>query len=84
MECEGGQDNVSWVNLGNYHRVDVLARKGIRLIEPNNMSRYHWVAAEIVRTPSILNTIEFITQSNITVRDSPDWVIFPIGSDERV
>lgn len=39
---------------------------------------------KIVWTPSILNIVGDVTKAEITVDDPPDWVIIPIGPDERV
>lgn len=75
---------MSWVNNGDHHRADVFDRKGLGLIDPFNANRCHWVASEIVGTHSILNTTEVVTQANVTIDDSLDWVIPPVGLDKRV
>lgn len=79
-----GHDAISWVNPRDHHINDVLARKGIRLIESANASRYHWVATKIVRSSSVLSTIEVVIQSNIIICDMADWAILLVGLDERV
>lgn len=75
---------MSWVNLGDHHKVDVLAHKGLRLIKSANVNKYYWMATEIVGTSFVLNTIEVVTQADITVGNSPYWAILLIDSDEMV
>lgn len=41
LECERKHDDVSWINLIDHYRDDVLAHKGVRLIEYANLSRCH-------------------------------------------
>lgn len=45
LECMRQYDVVSWINPGDHHRADVLAHKGIQLVESSKTHIYHWVAA---------------------------------------
>lgn len=83
MECQWWND-VSWANPDDHHRADVLSRKCLQLIELKNANRYHWTTVEIVETSFVLNTINVIIQTNITIGNPLDWPILPIGLDERV
>lgn len=82
--CQGQHDVVSWVNHGDHHRDNVLARKGLQLIESVNANRYHCVVVKTVGTFSILNIVEVVTQANFMVGNSPDWAILLIGLNEGV
>lgn len=84
LDCERQHDVMTWVNPSDHHRADILARKGLLLIESSNASRYHWVAVEIVRTRFVLNNVKAITQADITVDDSSNYMIMLVMSDERV
>lgn len=42
------------------------------------------MATEIVVTPSVLNTTEGVTQANIIISDTSDWVIMPVCLDGKV
>lgn len=42
------------------------------------------MTTEIVKALCVLNTVEAITQANITVGDSLGWVILLVSPDERV
>lgn len=59
----GQSDVVSWVILGDHYKADVLTHKGFWLVELGNASKYHWVAVEVVETPSILNTVDDVTKT---------------------
>lgn len=67
-----------------YYKADEVASKGLQLVEPNNTNRYHWVAAEVVGTLSILNNVEVITNVVITVDNPSDWSVLPVGLKERI
>lgn len=85
MRFHGNFDVVSWATPNDHHqRDDILACKGLRLIESDNVNRYHWVTGKIVRTLSILNTIEVVTKADITVGNPSDWSIVPIGPEKRI
>ncbi|CAI8590874.1 unnamed protein product [Vicia faba] len=84
LECEGQRDVVFGVNPSDHHRVGVLAFKGTWIINSVNVSRYHWVAAKIVRNPFVLNTTKVIAHVNIIIGDMLNWVILPLGPDVRV
>lgn len=75
---------MSWVNPKDHHRADILACKGLRLIKSANANIYHWVAAEIVGTLSILDTVDVVTKVVITVGNPLDLAILPVGMKERV
>lgn len=49
-----------------------------------NANRYHWVAAEVVETPSVLNTVKSIEKDDIMVGGPSDWLIFPVGKEEKI
>lgn len=40
--------------------------------------------AKIVGTSFVRNTVKVVSKANITVGNSLDWEILPIGPDERV
>lgn len=61
-----------------------MAHKGLRLIESANANKYHWVTTKIIETPSILNTVDVVTEANITVGNILDWDILLVGLNERV
>lgn len=49
-----------------------------------NVNKYYLVAAEIIWTPSVLNTIDIVTEVDITVGNIPYLEIIPVGPNERV
>lgn len=73
-----------WISPGDHHKASVLARKGLRLIKSVKANRYHFVAIEIVGTPYVLNIVDVETKIDIMVGNPPDWVILPVGLEERV
>lgn len=83
MERQGHLDVVFWVSLDYHNKVDVLAHKGLRLIELTNSNRYHGVTTEIVGTTSTLNIVDAVTKSDITIGNPPDQEILLVSSKER-
>lgn len=84
LECQGKSNDVSLINLGDYYKSDVLAHNGFWIIESTNVNRYHWIAGEVVGTPSVLNIVEAITEVDITVGNPSDWLILPLSPGERI
>ncbi|CAI8607325.1 unnamed protein product [Vicia faba] len=84
MEFQEQHGVVSWASLDDYRRADILAYKGLLLIELAHANIYHWVATEIVETPSILNIVDVVTKVIITIRNPLDWEILPIAPDEKI
>lgn len=53
-------------------------------MEPADAIKYNWVAAEVLRTPSILSTKTNIGTTDIVVSDPPDWLIVHVDSQKRI
>lgn len=75
---------MSWIIPNDHYKDDVLACKGIQLLDMDNSNRYHRVAIEVVGTSFLLNTDEAIEKDNIIVGDPSDWLILPVDLEERI
>lgn len=84
LECQGQSNGISWIIPDDHFKAVELARRGLRLVESDNANKYHLVATEAVGTPSILNIVEAITNTDIMVTIPLDWFILLIKSMERI
>lgn len=75
---------MSWISLADHFKVDELAWTRLRLIELDNSNQYHWLAAKVVGTPSILNIAKAITNADIMVDNYSIWSVLLVGPLERM
>lgn len=78
MEHRGRPDVFSWLKPNEHSKVDELSLKGVTLVELAYVSKYRWVAAEMVGILSILSIETAIHTANIVVEDPSYWLVLHV------
>ena len=84
MEHMGRPDIVFWLKPDEHFKDNEFSLKWVIFVESVNVRKYSWMAAEVVWTPSNINSITAIDADDIMVKDSLDWLFLPVDLEKKM